>query len=84
MALDEDGGADDLEVIGEESWRGNFSGGGRAGDGGEVGVGEVESEFFEVVEGGASDDELIWGDLVICQSFEDGGLEICGRVREIG
>ena len=66
VALDEDGGADDLEVIGEEGGWGNLSGEGRAGDGGEVGVGEVESEFFEVVEGGALDDELMGGDLVIC------------------
>ena len=53
-------------MIGEEGGWGNLSGEGRAGDGGEVGVGEVESEFFEVVEGGALDDELMGGDLVIC------------------
>jgi len=84
VALDEDGGADDLEVSGEESGRGNFRSGGRVGDGGEVGIGEVEGEFFEVFEGGSLDDELMGDDLVIGKSFEDSGLEICGRVRENG
>ena len=84
VALDEDGGADDLEVMSAESGWGNFRSGGRVGDGGEVGVGEVEGEFFEVFEGGSLDDELMGDDLVIGKSFEDSDLEICGRVGEIG